>query len=552
MFQQKIAKVLAQHLSREESEIATLIERPPEEMGDFAFPCFALAKELKKAPAVIAEELAEQCKDELFSRVEAKGPYVNFFLKPEKIIETSFEEVSFDKKNKKVVIEFSSPNIAKPFGIGHLRSTVIGAALARTYELAGWDVVKLNHLGDWGTQFGKLIWAYKKYSPHIGGDTVEGILQMFNYYVDFHKEAENNPAIIDKGREEFRKLEQGDEQNKKLWEKLRKVSIKEFEQVYKRLNVTFDSYNGESFYTDKMPAVVDKLEENNLLEESEGAQIVNLEDEGIETPALIMKKDGSTLYLTRDLAAILYRKKEYQFDRMLYEVGNEQALHFKQLFAVTKKLGYDWHKDCEHVGHGLYRFPDGKMSTRKGKTIFVDEVLDKAVALSKETIQEKNPELKDAQEVAEIVGVGAIMFNDLKNDRVNDINFSWKEILNFEGESGPYLQYTYARLKSILRKSTETPTLNPKLLTSEEEIRIAKQINTFPEVIEKVISTNKPHSIARYALDLAQLTNTYYQKHKIIQEDKNLESARLSLIELVSQNIKKSLELLGINVPEEM
>ena len=527
------------------------LEVPPNpQLGDYAFPCFALAKEHKKAPPLIAQELATKLKANFLEKVVATGPYVNFFIKQEALMQAAFEEITYAPVGKSVVIEYSSPNIAKPFGIGHLRSTVIGGALKRIYNYAGWHTIGINHPGDWGTQFGKLIAAYKRWPIDISEDPIKRLLDL---YVKFHDEAEKDPSLEDEGREEFRKLEAGDEENRKLWEQFRVLSLEEFNKIWLQLNCEFDDTEGEAFYSDKMMTVVDELKQKGLVEEDEGALIVRFTpEEKIETPAIILKRDGSTIYATRDLAAALYRKKKYKFDRMLYEVGGEQQLHFKQVFTILKKAGHSWADECHHVWHGLYRFEEGKMSTRKGRVVFIDDVLKQAIEMSTKIIEEKNPALKNKDEVAEQVGVGAIIFFDLKNDRTNDIIFNWDDILSFEGETGPYLQYTHARLRSILRKSTEKPYINVEALTAEEEKLLAAHLLDFKRTIGQVIQHNKPHLLARYLLDLAQLVNNYYQKHQIIQEDKDVERARLALIKQVADRLELGLDLLGINAPQEM
>jgi arginyl-tRNA synthetase len=530
------------------------LEVPPNpSLGHFAFPTFPLAKERRKAPVQIAQELVAEIQknpqSSFLEKVVATGPYVNFFIKGSALVQASFNDPEFQENGKTVVIDYSAPNIAKPFGIGHLRSTVIGGALKRVYSYAGWKTVGINHLGDWGTQFGKLIAAYKRWPTDISQDPIKRLLEL---YVKFHAEAEQDPTLEDAGREEFRKLEAGDPENTRLWQQFRDLSLKEFNRLYEKLGVSFESNAGEAFYNDKMQAVVDELQAKGLLEEDEGAQIVRLDDEGIQTPAIILKKDGATIYTTRDLAALIYRKKTYSFDRILYEVGSEQNLHFKQLFAIIKKMGYPWHDECYHVNHGLYMFETGKMSTRKGQVIFIEDVLQKSIDLSLKTIQEKNPALADKQEVAEQVGIGAIVFFDMKNDRTKDIIFDWDEILSFEGETGPYLQYTHARLRSILRKSSEKPEIMPELLNTEDDLAVASHLLKLQETIEQVIQNNKPHILARYLLDLAQLINSYYQKHRIIQEDKELERARLALIQKGADRIKLGLSLLGIKAPNEM
>ncbi|MBN1792079.1 arginine--tRNA ligase [Candidatus Woesearchaeota archaeon] len=553
MFRKEVIALLSKETKLSAEDADKLVEVPPDpKLGDYAFPCFSLAKAFRKAPQAIAQEIAGQIKLKpkgAVERIEAVGSYINFFISQSELVKESFKKVHFKKNNKTVVLDYSSPNIAKPFGIGHLRSTVIGAALKRVYEFAGWKAVGINHLGDWGTQFGKLIVAYKKWPCDLHQDPIKKLLDL---YVKFHSEAEKNPSLEDEARLEFKKLEDGDKENMRLWKEFRELSLEEFKQIYKRLDVEFDSYAGEAFYNDKMDSVVDDLKKKGLLVESEGAFIVDLKDEGIETPAIILKKDGSTIYTTRDLAAILYRKKHYHFDRILYEVGSEQTLHFKQLFSIIRKMGYSWEKDCFHVSHGLYMFETGKMSTRKGQVIFIEDVLKKAVDLSLDIIKEKNPDLKGKEKVAEKVGIGAILFYDLKNDRNKDILFDWDEVLDFEGETGPYIQYTHARLKSILRKSKREPKLHVDALCGEEEAIIARKMLGFEQAIEQVIQHDKPHILARHVLDLAQMINGYYQRNRIIQDDKKLEEARLALIEHAAGQIKLGLSLLGIDAPEEM
>ncbi len=527
-----------------------LLEVPPDtELGDFSLPCFTLAKSMKKSPDEIAKTLSEEIKAEWIEKIETKGAYLNFFILPTSLVETAHLPPDMEKDGRTVVIEFSSPNIAKPFGIGHLRSTVIGATLARVYEYAGWNVIKLNHIGDWGTQFGKLIAAYKRWPVDLGEQPIKTLLDL---YVKFHKEAESDPSLEEEGRAEFKKLERGDKENRKLWALFKEYSLKEFQRLYQDMNVSFDNMDGEAFYEDKMGAVIEMLKEKGLLVESDGAQIVEFDDKQISAPAIILKSDGATMYITRDLAAILYRKQHYNFDRLLYEVGGEQQLHFRQLFSIVKKLGYEWHNNCHHVWHGLYRFQEGKMSTRKGKTIFVEDVFKQSQDKCLKIIEEKNPELNDKENVAKKVGMGAIIFNDLKNDMTRDITFSWREILDFEGESGPYLMYTHARLRSILRKSDETPVSNPELLGTEDDLAVARHLLNWDSTIRQVIQNNSPHTLSHWLLDLAQIINSYYQKHRVIQEDKDLEKARLALIEICANRLKEGLELLGVWAPDEM
>lgn len=533
------------------------VEIPPNPaLGDYAMPCFTLAKERKEAPPKIAQDIATQVTAHpdagFLAKTVATGPYVNFFIKPAALIKAAFQETPRKELGKTVVIDYSSPNIAKPFGIGHLRSTVIGGALKRIYAYAGWKTVGINHLGDWGTQFGKLIYAYKHWPVDLSQreDPIKGLLEI---YVKFHAEAEKDPSLEEAARVEFKKLEEGDAENTRLWQEFRDLSLAEFNRIYEKMNVTFESTAGEAFYNDKMSVVVDELVAKGLLEKDDGAMVVKFdENEGISAPAIILKSDGATTYITRDLAAILYRKKTYNFDRTLYEIGTEQNLHMRQLFAVIKKMGYSWWDCGFHVNHGLYRFEEGKMSTRKGQVIFIDEVFAQAKERTLATIQEKNPDLADKETVAERVAIGAIIFNDLKNDRILDILFDWDEILDFEGESGPYLMYTHARLRSIMRKSGQAPLLDPTMLVDDEALAVARHLLLFEHVIDQVVETNKPHTLARWLLDMASLVNSYYQKHRVIQEDKMLEQARLALIERVADRLKLGLGLLGLWAPSEM
>ncbi len=542
-FKDRIGKLLSDH----QVDPALLAIPPDAAMGDYALPCFTLAKGTN--PAAFAKELAAKLHAPFLETVVSTGPYVNFRIKGAALMEAAFHDPAFPAIHKTVVVEYSSPNIAKPFGIGHLRSTVIGGSLRRIYEFAGWKTIGINHPGDWGTQFGKIIAAYRRWPTNLEEDPIKKLLAL---YVRFHDEAEKDPELEQEGRDEFRKLEAGDPENVKLWEQIKDLSTKEYEKIWHKLDCSFTATEGEAFYSDKMMPVVEELQQKGLAVEDDGALIVRLEDEGIPTPVIILKRDGTTIYATRDLAAAIYRHKKYKFDRMLYEVGGEQQLHFQQIFAVLKKAGYDWHNECHHVWHGLYRFPEGKMSTRKGRVIFLEEVFARAVEQCLATIREKNPELAHPEHIAEMVGYGAIIFNDLKNDRTRDIAFDWDTILNFEGESGPFLQYTHARLRSILRKSDETPELRAELLTAPEELTLGRRLLAFEEVIRQVVQTNKPHTLARHLLDLAADLNGWYQNNRVIQEDKALERARLALVMKVADRLKLGLALLGIQAPDEM
>ncbi len=545
-------------------EIKKVIEIPPDpKMGDMAFPCFILAKTLKKAPPLIANELMSELNNDIkFEKVQAVGPYLNFFFNRaefEKDVLTRVKESkgSFDKseegKGKTVLVEYSSPNIAKPFHIGHLFSTAIGNSLARIYEYLGYDVKRLNHLGDWGTQFGKLICAYKRWGDPkvIEKDPINELLKI---YVKFHEEAEKNPALDDEAREYFKLLENNDPETTKLWQYFRDVSLKEFKRVYDMLGVSFDSYAGESFYGDKMQEVVDILREKNLLTESDGAQVVMLDDMNMP-PCIILKSDGATIYATRDIAAALYRKRTYDFYKNIYVVGTPQALHFRQIFEVMKRAGWDWANNCIHVGFGLVKFPDKKLSTRHGDVVFLEDVLNESIQKTREKIEQSNPDIGDKEEVAKRIGIGAILYTFLKNNREKDIVFSWDSMLDFEGESAPYVQYSYARGRSILRRCN-TDFSNPDFskTTSDEEYELVKQINAFGNAVSDAADKNEPFYITRYVTNLAKCFNKFYNTHPILKGDVDVQTqkARLAIVDAATQVIKSALYLLGIETVESM
>ncbi|WP_419892039.1 arginine--tRNA ligase [Paenibacillus xylanexedens] len=576
MLMKQAAADIAPLTGLNEEEVLRLLEVPPQaEMGDAAFPCFALAKLLKKAPAVIATELATGLQA---SGIEATpaGPYVNIRFNREKLAPNLLKElgdVTFGKlqlgQGSRVVIDMSSPNIAKPFGIGHLRSTVIGAALYRLYNEAGYTSVSVNHLGDWGTQFGKQIAAYKRWGNDeaLQSDPIRTSLEL---YVRFHDEAENDPSLEIEARDWFRKLEQGDDEAQRLWAFFVEVSMKEFNRMYERLNVQFDHTLGESFYNDKMGAVVEELKEKGLLEESDGALVVRLEDENMP-PCLIIKKDGTTIYPTRDLATAVYRHEVMKADRLLYVVGGEQKLHFRQVFAVLSRMGHEWSAKCEHIPFGLMRFEGRKMSTRRGKVVFLQEVLDEAVARALQIIQEKNPNLENPQKVAEAVGVGAIVFGDLRNSRLNDVDFSLEDAVSFEGETGPYVQYTHARIQSVLAKAeeairveNENPLTNGMIAddvndagTTSSRIgdtswALLKLLGEYPEYLEKAIHRNEPSVIAKYTIDVAQAFNRFYHAERIADASSYVRSFRVALAERTAERLAHSLYLLGVQAPERM
>ncbi|MGD7044597.1 arginine--tRNA ligase [Jeotgalibacillus proteolyticus] len=547
-------------------EIESWIEKPKfSTMGDYAFPCFRLAKEFKKAPQLLAGEIAQTFTLKEIVRTEAAGGYVNFYLDLPLYSEKVLKDVLGKGSNygcqdlgkgKAITMDLSSPNIAKPFSMGHLRSTVIGNALANVTEKLGYNVIRINHIGDWGTQFGKLITAYKMWGNE---EQVKKspIPELHKLYVHFHEQAERNPSLDDEAREWFKRLEDGDLEAVKLWQWFREVSLEAFSEVYKKLDISFDSYNGEAFYNDKMDDVMAMLEDEGLLEESEGAKVVRLDEEGLP-PCLIQKRDGATLYATRDLAAAFYRKREYSFEKSLYVVGNEQSLHFKQLKAVLKKLNIAWAEDLVHISFGMMLKDGKKMSTRKGKIVLLEEVLEQSITLAAEAIKEKNPNLKEKKQVAQSVGIGAVMFHDLKVFRQNDVHFELKDMLRFEGETGPYVQYAHARACSILRKAeaeegaSTFKTVAPAAF-GEAERAIVMKISAFDEVIQEAFAEWDPSKIAKYAIDLAQLFNQYYaHTHILNEEDKDVKGQRLLLLKAITVVLKESLRLLGIKAPEEM
>jgi arginyl-tRNA synthetase len=559
---EKFADVLHQILHQEldKPTIVQLIEKPKNsDFGDYAFPCFQLAKSRRQAPPMIAKQISEEITSELIEKAEAVGGYVNVFLNKklvtQKLLGTILAEQqnygsSTIGQNKVVTIDLSSPNIAKPFSMGHLRSTVIGNALAMIYQKCGYDTVKINHLGDWGTQFGKLITAYKKWGNEEKVKS-EPIKELLALYIKFHQEAENNPSLEDEGRSWFKKLEDGDEDALSLWSWFRDESLQEFAKIYKLLQVEFDSFNGEAFYNDKMDVVVEMLENQGLLIESDQAQVVDLEEENLP-PCLIKKSDGATLYATRDLAAALYRKNNYQFNQALYVVGNEQSLHFKQLKSVLRKMNFDWADSLHHIPFGMMLKDGKKMSTRKGKLILLEEVLSESISLALNNIEAKNPGLQNKEEVAKQVGVGAVIFHDLKNFRMNDIEFSLEDMLRFEGETGPYIQYTNARACSILRKGNWDGIGSTEIdFESSAHWEIVSQLKDFSEVIETSLKKFDPSQIAKYAIDLSRAFNQYYSAVRILEDDAE-KQARLALVSAVTVVLQESLRLLGIEAPQEM
>ena len=563
-FKVAVATCLKEHIEELTlEEITALIEVPPnKDMGDFAFPCFKLAKVFRKAPNMIAAELSEKIEAKgVISNVTPLGGYINFFVNKSQLAETVIKDVLTKKekyghsdlgKDKTIVIDFSSPNIAKPFHIGHIRTTVIGNALYKIYDSQGYNTVRINHLGDYGTQFGKLIVAFKLWGNK---EAVEAnpIPELLKLYIHFHDEAERHPEMEDEARAWFTKLENGDKEAKELWQWFRDESLKEFARVYDLLDIEFDSYNGESFYSDKMDRVIDIIKDKGLLQESQGTNIVDLEEYNMP-PALITKNDGSTLYMTRDLAAALYRKENYDFEKCIYVVGSQQSLHFQQLFKVLELVGFEWAKDMVHVPFGMVALEEGTMSTRKGRVVFLEDVLKQAIEKTKETMLTKNPNALNVDEIAKQVGVGAVVFQELSNSRIKDYTFSWSRTLSFEGETGPYVQYTHARCCAVLRKAEEevTTDINYELLNDVDSAEVLKVIASFNKTILNAMRKNEPHIITRFVLDLAQAFNKFYHDNSILVEDAELRKARLALVCATRQALENGLKLLGMQAPERM
>lgn len=562
-FKQQVAEVLSREIDvLEPEEIRSLIEIPPKsEMGDYSFPCFRLAKAYKKAPVKIADDIVEAIDKELFEKVENLNGYINFFLDKKAVVKAVTEEVEEKKDRfggsdlgagKKIIVEYSSPNIAKPFHIGHIRSTVIGNSIYKLYDFLGYDTIRINHLGDYGTQFGKMIVAYRKWGSEeeVRQAPIQTLLGL---YVKFHEEAETHPELEDEARETFRKLEDGSEEEYKLWEWFREESLKEFSRVYDMLGISFDSYAGESFYSDKMDRITDMMAEKGLLQESQGAEIVDLSAYDM-SPALIRKKDGSTLYITRDIAAAVYRKEHYHFDKNIYVVAAQQNLHFQQWFKIIELMGFDWADQCVHVPFGLVSLDDGTMSTRKGKVVFLEDVLNRAVEKTREVMEEKNVGNDNIDEVSKQVGIGAVIFQELSNNRIKDYTFSWDKVLNFDGETGPYVQYTHARACSVLRKAQVdvTTDVDFSFITTETAYELAKLILRFPQVVIDAANKYEPSVVTRHIIDIAQAFNKFYHDEHIIVEDLEEQKAKLLLVDAARQTIANGLYLLGMEAPARM
>lgn len=570
-FKKEIAEIIARNLEGlTEDEIKSMIEIPQDQsMGDYAFPCFRLAKTMRKAPNLIAAELAEKLQGEkLFSEVSPVNAYVNMFVSREEMMKSTVSEVLKEKENfgrsdiggnKKVIVEFSSPNIAKPFHIGHIRSTVIGNSLSKIYDALGYDVFKINHLGDYGTQFGKMICAYRRWGNRE--DVINSpIKTLLGYYTKFHVEVEEHPELEDEARAIFTKLEQGSKEEVELWQWFREESLKEFQRVYDMLGIEFDSYNGESFYSDKMPRFEKELSDKGLLHESNGAQVVDLEEYKLGT-ALIKKSDGSSLYITRDIAAAVYRKENYDFYKNIYVVATQQNLHFQQLFKIIELMGYDWANQCVHVPFGMVRLEEGTMSTRHGRVVFLEDVLNGAIEKTREIIEEKNPNIENLEEITSQVGIGAVVFNELSNNRIKDYTFKWDQILNFDGETGPYVQYTHARCASLLRKAGEdivAKAQDPKnvdfalLAKSDSAYELTKLIYAFPGVVEQAGEKYEPSIITRHIIDIAQCFNKFYHDEHIIVDDEVEKTSKIALVIATKRVIATGIGLLGMKAPERM
>ena len=550
-------------ISAEEFEM--FMEIPPEEkMGDYALPCFALAKKMRKNPALIAEDIAEKLDSQKellgIAKAENVGPYCNIFLNRASYVEKSLNTVLDENlgvcrigNEKTVCMDYSSPNIAKNFHVGHLRTTIIGNSLYKIYEKLGYKVIRINHLGDWGTQFGKLIVAYKLWSSSERVKK-DGIAELLRIYVKFNQEAEQDPDLIDEAREWFVRMEQNDEEAVSIWKWFKEISMIEYERVYQLLGMSFDSYLGESFYRDQVPALVKELENKGLLTKSQGAKVIDLSDYNMP-PCLITKSVGGSIYHSRDIAAVLYRKKTYDFEKCLYVTGLEQALHFKQVFKAIELMGYDWTDGLIHVPYGLVSLAGAKLSTRSGNIIYAEDILKEAIERANKAIMEKNPELKDKENIAKMVGVGAIIFHDLFNQRIKNVEFSWKDVLGFEGTTGPYVQYTYARAKSILRKAGTNDgeaVIDCRILTDDVTYALVKILSGYENAVINAAEKQEPSVVARYIISLATAFNKFYHECPILQANEEEKRARLYLVNLAQLVLKDACSLLGMECPEEM
>ena len=566
-FKEKIAEELAKVVDIDKKELETYIEVPKDtKNGDYSFPCFKLAKELKKAPQMIANDIKERISLEGtgIEKVEVVGGFLNFFINKEILAREVLNEVASKEEygrskigeGRNIVIDYSAPNIAKPFHIGHLRSTVIGGALSNIYKFLGYNVTGINHLGDYGTQFGKLIEGYKLWGDEYDIDK-DPINELTKIYIRINNLCKEDESVLEVCRDNFKKLEEGDSYCTELWEKFKTVSLKEFQRVYDLLGSKFESWNGEAFYSDKMPEVIELLEKSGKLVESQGAKIVDLSDDGIDTPCIIIKSNGSTTYATRDLAAILYRTRTYDFEKALYVTSYEQVLHFKQVFATAKYLGLDekYLKGLKHIPFGMVLLPTGKMSTREGNIIKLEDLLNEAIERAKEIIEQKNPDLEDKEETAKKVGIGAVIFNDLSNNRVKDEIFDWDTILNFQGETGPYIQYMYVRIRSVLEKAGKIPNIEDvrvEKLNDSYSQELLKLIYNFEDTLVAVTEKEEPSILSRYLIDLAKAYSSFYNENKIMVEDKELQNARVYLSYATAKVLKEGTALLGMEMPNKM
>ena len=566
-FKKIIAEAIAKATSIEENEIYGYIEIPKDSTnGDYAFPCFKLAKVMKKSPMQIAEEIKERISidEEKILKIDIAGGYINFYINKNILVKDVLQRIEDEeeyckapsKKNKNIVIDYSSPNIAKPFHIGHLKTTVIGGALYNIYKYLGYNVTGVNHLGDYGTQFGKLIEGCKLWGDEydLRENSIDKLAEIYKRINELCKEDE---SVLERCRENFKLLEQGDEYCVKLWQEFKDLSIKEFQKIYDLLGTKFDSWNGEAFYADKTDEVIEILKSTGKLQESEGAMIVDLSDVGIETPCIVCKSNGSTIYATRDLAAILYRARTYDFDKCIYVTSYEQNLHFKQIFEVAKLLGLDekYTNGLEHVPYGFVRLSTGRMSTRLGNFVKVEDLLNDAISQAEKIIEEKNPNLENKEEIAKKVGIGAVIFNDLATSRIKDEVFDIDSMLNFQGETGPYIQYTYVRTNSVLEKVGKVPSFNDincELLQDEYSQNVIKLIYSFEDVLNQVIEKSEPSLLARYLIDLSKAYSNFYNENKIISEDENTQNARVFLTYAVGKTLKSGAKLIGMEMPEKM
>ena len=562
-YKEIIAKKLdSQGIGISSEDIYQLIEIPPQEnMGDYSFPCFQLAKTLRKNPAQIAAELASTLVIDDFSEIKNVGPYINFFLDRKKFENDVINAIIDKKENygksdmgkgKTAIVEFSSVNIAKPFHIGHIRSTVIGDALRNIHEFLGYNTIATNYIGDYGTQFGTMIAAYK-----LWGDdeklNANPIKELLNLYVRYNTEASENEEMMEVARKEFKNLEEGEEEATRLWSWFKEISFNEFDRVYKLLDIDFDNYKGEAYYSKYMPEILEELKEKKLLVESDGAQIIDLAQFDLP-PSIIIKSNGSSAYITRDIATAINRKKEYNFDENLYVVATQQNLHFQQLWRILELMGYDLYKGCKHISFGMVSLKDQTLSTRKGQVVFLEDVLNKAIEKTREIMENREDTVNDIGEVSRIVGIGAVKFQELYNNRIKDYVFDWDEVLNFDGETGPYVQYTYARAKSVLRKAglDEIKPLAIEKITSDEEFSLVKKLAGFEDVVVKAKEKYEPSLVTRHLTDIAKSFNKFYNSSKIMVEDEKLKEERLALAYATSVVIKTGLGLLGIKTVEKM